>query len=122
MANYNEHKCLTCGKIFEYCRRCAITPVVYKAEGFCSEQCSDIFNILSKHGCNLITEEEVIAALSIYDIDATMLKDDIVEHINKIKSVFDNKKNITVASESVVEETAVIIEDVTTVKKSNKKK
>ena len=86
MANYNEHKCFTCGKIFEYCRRCAITPVVYKAEGFCSEECSHIFNILSKHGCKLITAEEALAELSSYNIDEIDLATNIITHIENIKS------------------------------------
>jgi hypothetical protein len=86
MANYNGHKCFTCGQIFDYCRRCAITPVVYKAEGFCSEKCSHIFNTLSKHGCNLITADEALAELKAYNIDDIKLTEDVAAHIARIKS------------------------------------
>ena len=86
MANYHEHKCLTCGQVFDYCGRCVITPVMYKAEGFCSEQCSHIFAILSKHGCNLITAEEVLTELEAYNIDEMKLTDDVAAHIERIKS------------------------------------
>lgn len=83
MANYNEHQCFTCGRIFEYCRRCVITPVIYKAEGFCSEECSHVFNTLSKHGCGLATAEETLDALKGYN--TTNLLESIVEHMNSLK-------------------------------------
>ena len=111
MANYNEHKCLACGKIFDYCRRCVITPVIYKAEGFCSEECSEIFNILSKHGCNLITAEEAFLELSECNIDGISLTEDVVNHIEKINS--------EVGLFPIVEE-EVITDEVQIVEKSNK--
>ncbi len=98
MANYNEHNCLTCGQIYEYCRRCAVTPVVYKAEGFCSEECAHIFNTLSKHGCNLATAEETIAELG--NIEGKTLVPSIQAHIDAIKPV-------PVEEKSVVEQTQV---------------
>ena len=113
MANYNEHKCLTCGQIFDYCRRCAVTPVVYKAEGFCSEECSRIFNILSRHGCNLATAEETLAALG--NIDDAVLTPSIKAHIDAIKAE-TKKASAKVEVEPVVEET------VTEESPSNKKK
>ena len=113
MANYNEHKCFTCGQIFDYCRRCAITPIVYKAEGFCSEKCSDIFNILSKHGCNLITADETLAELATYNLDEITLTEGILAHIEKIKSEVSDKATPVIEEEVVVEETT---------NKKNKKK
>ena len=83
MANYNEHTCLVCGQTYEYCRRCAVTPVVYKAEGFCSEEWSHIFNTLSKHGCNLATAKETLAALG--KIEGTFTPS-IQSHIDAIKA------------------------------------
>lgn len=120
MANYNEHKCLVCGQIFEYCRRCAITPIVYKAEGFCSEKCSDIFAILSKHGCNLITADEALAALSAYNLDEITLTEDILTHIEKIKAEAGVK--VEEAVEVVVEESALIEKTTVQYNKNNKKK
>ena len=86
MAKHSEHRCLTCGQIFEYCRRCAITPVIYKAEGFCSETCYNIFNILSKHGCNIASAKETLVELAAYNLDEIKLNEDIIEHIESIKS------------------------------------
>ena len=83
MANYHEHRCFTCGETFEYCRRCVIMPVIYHEEGFCSERCSDIFNILSKHGCGLATVEETINSLSVYDLEG--LTEGINKHIESLK-------------------------------------
>ena len=117
MANYNEHKCLACGQIFDYCRRCAITPIVYKAEGFCSEKCSHIFAALSKHGCNLITADEALAEIAAYNLDEITLTKDIRKHIKEIKSAASVKTTSTVEENVVVEDTVV-----ETTNKSNKKK
>ena len=121
MANYNEHKCLACGQIFDYCRRCVVTPVVYKAEGFCSEKCSEIFAILSKHGCNLITAEEALKELSAYNLDEITLTEDILAHIEKIKSEAGVK--VVVVEEPIVVEESTPIEEPTVIyNKKNKKK
>lgn len=121
MANYNEHKCFACGQIFDYCRRCAITPIVYKEEGFCSEKCSDIFNILSKHSCNLITADEAFTELSAYNLDEITLTKDILAHIERIKS----ESNIKIEESLKVQET-INTEEVASVNnelnKNNKKK
>ena len=113
MANYHEHKCFACGQIFDYCRRCVITPVIYKAEGFCSEKCSNIFNILSKHGCNLITADEALAELKAYNVDEIKLTEDLEAHIARIKSEVTTK----VETPAIAEATT----PTTTVKQSNKK-
>ena len=120
MANYNEHKCFTCGQIFDYCRRCAITPVIYKAEGFCSEQCSDIFNILSKHSCNLITADEALKELAAYNLDEITLTEGIDAHIEKIKSEA-SVETIKVEVPVVVTEEVASTEDKST-NKNNKKR
>lgn len=126
MANYNEHKCFTCGQIFDYCRRCAVTPIVYKAEGFCSEKCSHIFNILSKHGCNLITADEALKELSVYNLDEITLTEGILAHIEQIKAEVSTQVEEVAIEEPVVmvEEVVPITEDtaVQTTNKKNKKK
>jgi hypothetical protein len=100
-----------------------VTPVVYKAEGFCSEKCSDIFAILSKHGCNLITADEAFAALSAYNLDEITLNDNILAHIEKIKSEASVKVEKAVAVEPVVAEKPTSIEEPTVqYNKKNKKK
>ena len=32
-----------CGKIYQYCRGCLISPILYKELGFCSEKCHNEF-------------------------------------------------------------------------------
>ena len=93
MANYHEYKCFTCGEIFDYCRRCVITPVIYKEEGFCSEKCSHIFNTLSKHGCNITTAEETLAELAAYNLDELILNENIKAHIECIKAEVEASAN-----------------------------
>lgn len=117
MANYNEHKCFTCGRIFEYCRHCAVTPIVYKAEGFCSENCSHIFNILSKHGCNLATAEETFEAL--IDYDTTNVTEVIQTHIDALTSEIQGTESEAVAVEQVAEES--VVETIYNKKNKNKK-
>lgn len=112
MANYSEHKCFTCGQIFDYCRHCSVTPVVYKAEGFCSEKCSHIFNILSKHGCNLATAEETLEELKNYDV--TNVTESIQAHIDSLQP-----KKVEVEAEVETEAKAEISEKV--VSKSKKR-
>ena len=38
-----KHICKNCGRIFEYCRGCLLSPILYKEEGFCSKECSNEF-------------------------------------------------------------------------------
>lgn len=83
MGKRNEHTCLVCGKSFYYCRSCTINPIKHLAEGFCSETCAEIFDILSKHGCHLATAEETLAALKDYDI--TGLTESIQAHIDSLQ-------------------------------------
>jgi hypothetical protein len=106
-----KYKCLACGDIFEYCRRCVVTPVIYKEEGFCSKECSGIFNTLSKHSCNLITADEALAELAAYNIDKSKLSEDIIAHIERIKS------EATVKADTF----AIAEEEKPAVKRTNKK-
>jgi hypothetical protein len=95
------------------------------AEGHCSETCAEIYAILSKHGCNLITADEALKELSAYNLDEITLTEDILMHIEKIKSATGVKVEevVTVEPTIIAEEPAPIVEE-STVKynKKNKKK
>lgn len=82
MARGNTYVCATCGKVYDYCPKCTITKPSYDAERYCSQEHEDIFNILSKHGCNIATAEETLESLVDYDI--TGLVEDIQEHIDSL--------------------------------------
>jgi hypothetical protein len=71
---------------------------VYKAEGFCSEECSHIFNTLSKHGCDLATAEETLTALG--DIKGNYTSS-IQTHIDALKA------EVGVKEEEEIKETPV---------------
>ena len=82
MARGNIYTCATCGTSYEFCLKCAIVKPNYDAERYCSKAHADIFEILSKHGCNLATAEETLEALK--DYDKTNLSEDIQAHINSL--------------------------------------
>lgn len=86
MARGNKYTCKTCGTSYEYCPKCAVTRPNYDAEKFCSKAHDDVFAILSKHGCNLITAEETLAELKAYNIDEIKFTKEIAAHIKRIKS------------------------------------
>jgi hypothetical protein len=75
----NMYKCVVCGKEHQFCPKCQIVKPNYDYERYCSKEHADIFNILSKHGCNLATPEETLEAINGYDL--TGLNDEIQAHI-----------------------------------------
>jgi hypothetical protein len=86
MARGHKCTCYVCGARYEYCESCAIVKPNYNANRFCSHEHQDIFAILSKHGCNLITADEALAELAAFNIDEIKLAEDIAAHIEDIKS------------------------------------
>ena len=82
MARGNKYICATCGLEYEYCPKCELQRRPYDAENFCSKQHAEIFNILSKHGCNLATNIETLEALENYD--TSNLSDRIMAHIDSL--------------------------------------
>lgn len=82
MARGNIYKCVVCGNEHQFCPKCQIVKPSYDYERYCSKEHADIFNILSKHGCNLATAEETLEALK--DYDTTNLSEDIQAHINAL--------------------------------------
>jgi hypothetical protein len=83
MARGNTYVCATCGKVYDFCLKCAITKPNFNAERYCTAAHADIFAILSKHGCHLATAEETLEALKGYDL--TGLTEDIQAHINSLQ-------------------------------------
>ena len=57
----------------------------YDAENFCCSEHADIYSILSKHGCNLITADEALKELSEHNLDVKFTED-VFAHIKRIKS------------------------------------
>ena len=39
----SKYVCRNCGITYEYCRGCLLSPIPYKAIGFCSQKCHDEF-------------------------------------------------------------------------------
>jgi hypothetical protein len=127
MARTNTYKCAVCGTTYEFCLKCQVSRPDYDAEKFCSHNHADIFAILSKHGCNLITAEEALKELSAYNLDEITLTESIQAHINKIKAeatVNTEEPTVTVESETITPVVKEVIEELPIVKsnKNNKKK
>lgn len=120
MARTSVYTCKTCGKTFEFCLRCQVARPDYDAENFCNKEHSNIYKILSKHGCNLITADEALKELSAYNLDEITLTEGILAHIEKIKS----EATVKVESETitpVIEEAPTPIVEEKPIVKSNKK-
>lgn len=86
MARTNRYTCKTCGTTYEFCLRCQVAKPNFDAENFCTHEHADIYAILSKHGCNLITADEALAELKVYNVDEITLTEDVSAHIVRIKS------------------------------------
>ena len=115
MARTSTYTCKTCNDTYEFCLKCQVSRPDYDAENFCSKKHAEIYAILSKHGCNLITADEALKELAAYNIDNITLTEDILAHIERIKS----EASIKVENPTpIVEEKE--IPTVKTTQKSNK--
>ena len=124
MARTNTYKCATCGTTYEFCLKCQVSRPDYDAEKFHSRKCADIYGILSKHGCNLISADEALKELSAYNLDEITLAEDILAHIERIKSEAGVTNNIGTKTETIVVPTEVVkavAEEQCIVKSNNKK-
>ena len=84
MAKGNTYICATCGESFQFCPKCAVTQPAYDAQRYCCKEHADIFAILSKQGCGLISTEEAYTELEAFDIPKT-LNASVKAHIDSIK-------------------------------------
>ena len=126
MARTNTYTCATCGTTYEFCLRCQVIAPDYDATKFCSKKHGEIYAILSKHGCNLISAEEALKELSAYNLDEITLTEDILTHINAIKAEIGlspvAEEKVNVEETVVVEEVAPAAEKPATQYNKNKKK
>lgn len=102
MARGNKYTCATCGKVYDYCPKCAITKPSFDAERYCSKEHSDIFEILSKHGCGLATAEETLEMLK--DYDTTNLAESIQAHIDSLAPKKAKARKEVVSNEETAQE------------------
>ena len=86
MARTSTYTCKTCGTKYDFCLKCQVSRPNYDVENFCSKEHNEIYAILSKHGCNLITADEALAELAAYNIDNVQLAENILAHIERIKA------------------------------------
>ena len=127
MARTNTYTCAVCGTTYEFCLRCQVSRPDYDAENFCSKNHAEIYGILSKHGCNLISADEALKELSAYNLDEITLAENILSHVEKIKAEASVKVETTapiVEEKMVVKEPTPIAEEkpIVNSNKNNKKK
>lgn len=84
-----ERSCCLCTKIYKYCPDCSGT--VKKGETwrmlYCSENCRDIFNVLSQKAFGHIGNEEAAERLSKLDITKrAQFRQDLKDQVNSILS------------------------------------
>ena len=101
MARGNTYRCVVCGEEYQFCPKCQITRPNYDYERYCGKNHADIFEILSKHGCHLITEKEALEALKNYNL--TGLTESIQAHINSLQPKKVEVENKSETSEDVSE-------------------
>lgn len=86
----NNKTCILCGNKYSYCSGCAEFDHLPRwMECYCSENCKDIFNILSSYNMNHKTKEEAKALLEKCDLTMT----DTYSEFNKncINSIMADK-------------------------------
>ncbi|WP_270425525.1 hypothetical protein [Blautia intestinalis] len=98
----NNKTCILCGNKYSYCSGCAEFDHLPRwMECYCSENCKDIFNILSSYNMNHKTKEEAKALLEKCDLTMT----DTYSEFNKncINSIMTDK--ISTLDETTADET-----------------
>ena len=98
----NNKTCILCGNKYSYCSGCAEFDHLPRwMECYCSENCKDIFNILSSYNMNHKTKEEAKALLEKCDLTMT----DTYSEFNKncINSIIADE--ISTLAETTADET-----------------
>lgn len=81
-----ERICITCGKSYKYCPNCRefSTYPLWMTE-YDTEECKEIFNIVSAYNMNLVKADDVKAVVKKYNItDFKKFKKSIADKLNEI--------------------------------------
>ena len=108
MAKLNR-TCLVCGKQYHYCYSCPsdLQNPSWK-NLFDNENCKKIFNILCRHGQNMITDEEAREMLAECNLShKEEFNESIKDHLNRVFNVVANENDNK--EEHDVEETKKIL-------------
>lgn len=79
----NKYVCRVCGKKYEYCPSCQLTPDPILENGFCCKDHYGIFTTLSKHGAGLMNAKETVDELGKFILPVE-LAPSIKSHIDAI--------------------------------------
>lgn len=76
-----KYICPQCSKAFIYCKGCALTPNLYKEQGFCSKECYHASKIeIPKK----VETEFVVEEVSIIETEEVFIEDEISEEEDEI--------------------------------------
>lgn len=71
-----KYICPQCSKAFIYCKGCALTPDLYKEQGFCSKECYRASNTEVTEEVFVIEEEAPIEEVIIEEVEEEIINDD----------------------------------------------
>lgn len=88
-----KHTCKNCGRIFEYCRGCLLSPILHKDAGYCSKACYEESKAPKVEEVAPVEDVEVV----VIDRDTSTPEKEVVEYPNfftaveaEVKEVFEN--------------------------------
>ena len=114
MARTNNKECAVCHKIYSYCPDCAeYIHEPYWKNMFCSEQCLDTYDVLSRYVSGAVNKEWAKARLDNIGIEKKVLRGSFLKAFTEImgeqqindkeeKSVVDVEKKIAMGTKETV--------------------
>lgn len=78
-----KHTCKNCGRIFEYCRGCLLSPIPHKDAGYCSKACYEESKTPKIEEVAPVEDVEVVVT----DRDTSTSEEEIVEYPNFFTAV-----------------------------------
>ena len=92
----NTRKCLTCGKVYNYCPTCGKAADTPWKKSYDTESCKSLFNVISGYNMGIKTKKDIKRVLDKYNItDYSRYVPNISSVLEELFSVKNNsfKKN-----------------------------
>ena len=93
-----KHTCKNCGRIFEYCRGCLLSPILHKDAGYCSKACYEESKTPKIEEVVQVEDVEVV----VIDEDTSTSEKEMVEYPNfftetevEVKEVFEDISDVS---------------------------
>lgn len=108
-----QRTCISCGKKYDYCPNCGNFSKYPKwMTEFCSEECKEVFNIISGYNIGVKSDDDVKKVISKYNVnDYSKFSGSIQNTLNSISKSSVIKEEIPVVKEAPVIEEKVVVEE-----------